>query len=101
VAGESTDMSNVIGSISNEIFQMGDHIKDIAENSANSSNIVQDADQKAVLTQETMEKLKQSALSIGKVNEVITDISAQTKLLALNATIEALVRERQVKVLPL
>jgi len=89
IAEQSSDMASSINNVSNAIFEMGEHIKDIATNSAESSNIVRIADEKATLTQDVMEKLKTSALSINKVNEVITDISAQTKLLALNATIEA------------
>ena len=61
----------------------------IAADSGRASGIAGEASHQAERVTKDMERLGQLAGAIGKVTEMITDISSQTNLLALNATIEA------------
>ncbi len=64
-------------------------IHDTTENSEKARTVANDAVVKVTRTAEKVSALGDAAAAIGKVTEVITEISEQTNLLALNATIEA------------
>lgn len=64
-------------------------IREIAKNSNEAARIAKNAVTVADSTNQTVAKLGESSLEIGKVIKVITSIAEQTNLLALNATIEA------------
>ncbi|MGM0419003.1 MAG: methyl-accepting chemotaxis protein [Thermodesulfobacteriota bacterium] len=81
----STNLS-MVASASEE---MSSTIKEIAQNSEKARSISEDAVTQSENALKKMENLDESAVNIGKVTEVISDISDQTSLLALNATIEA------------
>ena len=69
--------------------EMTSTIGEIAVNSERARGITADATRQAERITEQMNLLGEAAREIGKVTEVITEISSQTNLLALNATIEA------------
>ena len=63
--------------------------EDIASNSETARDIAQKAVAEVNGTAERIDLLGNAVNEIGKVTEMITEISEQTNLLALNATIEA------------
>ncbi len=69
--------------------QMGATVNEIAENSENARSVTADAVEQAGNAATAINELSGFSEKIGKVTEVITEISEQTNLLALNATIEA------------
>ena len=83
---QSTTNLNMIAAATEE---MGNTIKEIAENSARASVTTSEAVATTERSQEGVKSLGSAADQIGKVTETITEISEQTNLLALNATIEA------------
>jgi len=87
-AGMEQASSN-LASVAAAIEQMTATIGEIAGNSEKARRIAEDATRQAVTIGEQMDQLGHAAQQIGKVTEVITEISSQTNLLALNATIEA------------
>lgn len=64
-------------------------VNEVAVNSEKAKQATRDAVLQTNSTSEKVVKLGSAAQKIGKVTEVITEISEQTNLLALNATIEA------------
>ena len=68
---------------------MSTSIADIARHSNNAKATADQAVSQVSRTSAKVHTLGQAASAIGKVTEVITEISEQTNLLALNATIEA------------
>ncbi|MCC5622376.1 methyl-accepting chemotaxis protein, partial [Nostoc sp. CHAB 5715] len=64
-------------------------IREIAKTVTQGAKVTTEAVKTAERTNETINKLGQSSIEIGKVIKVITSIAGQTNLLALNATIEA------------
>jgi methyl-accepting chemotaxis protein len=83
---ESTVNLDMIASASEE---MGNTIREIAENSSRARLTTEAAVTSAKKSHEGVKELGAAARSIGTVTETITEISEQTNLLALNATIEA------------
>ncbi|MEC4814363.1 MAG: methyl-accepting chemotaxis protein [Scytonema sp. PMC 1069.18] len=71
------------------VEEMNVSIQEIAKTVAGGAKVATDAVQTAERTNETIRKLGQSSIEIGKVTKLITSIAQQTNLLALNATIEA------------
>ncbi|BAY11104.1 methyl-accepting chemotaxis protein [Calothrix sp. NIES-2098] len=71
------------------VEEMNASIREIAKTVANGAKVASEAVKTADRTNETIAKLGQSSIEIGKVIKVITAIAQQTNLLALNATIEA------------
>lgn len=71
------------------VEEMNASIREIAKTVANGATVAAEAVKTADRTNETIGKLGQSSMEIGKVIKVITAIAQQTNLLALNATIEA------------
>jgi methyl-accepting chemotaxis protein len=64
-------------------------VNEVAVNSEKAKQATRDAVSQTNRTSEKVVQLGSAAQKIGKVTEVITEISEQTNLLALNATIEA------------
>ena len=78
-----------VGMVATAAEEMSTTVREIAENASKAKTISENA---VVQSQESARKVTElgaAANKIGKVTEVITEISEQTNLLALNATIEA------------
>ena len=78
-----------VGMVATAAEEMSATVSEIAGNAAKAKTISENA---VVQSQESAKKVTElgaAANKIGKVTEVITEISEQTNLLALNATIEA------------
>jgi len=69
--------------------QMTATVSEIAQSTDKARAIAASAVQQSQLATEKMGALGESATKIGRVTQMINDISEQTNLLALNATIEA------------
>jgi len=78
-----------IGHVSAAVEEMNSSIGEIAKGASHSRSTGLEAVQVAREAEIQVQEMRQAAAEIGKVVEVIVDISEQTKLLALNATIEA------------
>ncbi|WP_179953058.1 methyl-accepting chemotaxis protein [Desulfobotulus mexicanus] len=78
-----------LSSIASAVEEMTSTIQEIAQNTQGASQVTEEAVKKASLSTEKIRALGHGAEAIGKITEVITEISEQTNLLALNATIEA------------
>ena len=83
---QSTTNTSMVATASEE---MSSTIGEIAQNAEKARAISDNAARKAGEASGNINDLGESAKSIGKVVETITDISEQVNLLALNATIEA------------
>ena len=77
------------GMIAAAAEEMNATITEIARNAGKARTISDEAETKAEKVTGIVMNLEKSAMDIGKVTEVIAEISDQTNLLALNATIEA------------
>jgi methyl-accepting chemotaxis protein len=89
VVAASEEAAVNVNAVASAVEEMAATAKEIAGNSENARVIVLKATNSAVITSEKVNKLGFDVDEIGKVTEVITEISEQTNLLALNATIEA------------
>jgi methyl-accepting chemotaxis protein len=69
--------------------EMNSTIGEIAKNATEAARVAGEAVEAAESANQTVSRLGDSSVEIGKVIEVITSIAQQTNLLALNATIEA------------
>ncbi|MEL6343949.1 MAG: methyl-accepting chemotaxis protein [Myxococcota bacterium] len=85
----ASEVNDRLQTISQSSQQMGDAIREIARSSADATDVANEAVKLAGAATETVSRLGQSSVEIGKVIKVITAIAQQTNLLALNATIEA------------
>ena len=83
---EASTNVNTIASASNEMLAS---IQEIGNQVSRSATISSNAAAEAGATNERMESLAATAMRIGEVVKLISDIASQTNLLALNATIEA------------
>lgn len=89
VAAASEEASTNVNTVALTVDEMAVTVKEIAENAENARHVAKKASESASITSEKVDKLGYDVEEIGKVTEVITEISEQTNLLALNATIEA------------
>ncbi len=89
VAAATELATSNLSSVTASTDQMTASIGEIANNTEQAQSITGQAVIKAKTTSQRVRDLGSSAQAIGKVTEVITEISEQTNLLALNATIEA------------
>ena len=89
VASASEEAATNMNMVAAAAEEMSTSIADIARNSNKAKDISDRAVSQVSQTSAKVNTLGQAAIAIGKVTEVITDISEQTNLLALNATIEA------------
>ena len=78
-----------VGMVTSATEQMAATINEIAQNTEKASTITAGAVSRAQEASEQVAELGDSANTISKVVETVTDISEQVNLLALNATIEA------------
>ncbi len=97
---ETTAQAKVVSEAGNEVNtnlqtlasgaeEMSASIGEIAKNATEAARVAGEAVAAAESANQTVSKLGDSSVEIGKVVEVITSIAQQTNLLALNATIEA------------
>ncbi|MDR2549599.1 MAG: methyl-accepting chemotaxis protein [Desulfobulbus sp.] len=89
VAVSSDQASTSVNVVTMAMEEMAATAKEIASNSENARIIIEKASSEAGDATEHIDRLGNVVSEIGKVTEVITEISEQTNLLALNATIEA------------
>lgn len=89
VSREVDDTSNNIGMVASAAEEMNATIQEVSGQTDKAAAVTGDAVIKTETAYKKMTVLGEAADSIGKVTEVINDISDQTNLLALNATIEA------------
>lgn len=89
VAATMEEASTNINMVATATEEMTSTINEIAKNSENARIISEQAVDQSKNVAGKMDVLSSSAVDIGKVTEVINEISEQTNLLALNATIEA------------
>ena len=89
IASAMEQASANISMVAASADEMASTINEIAKSSETARNITASAVSQATQTSERMDRLGKAASDIGRVTEVINDISDQTNLLALNATIEA------------
>jgi len=89
VSGASGEVSKNVSIVATGGEEMLASIREIAKNSNESARVAKNAVAVAENANQTISKLGDSSVEIGKVIKVITSIAQQTNLLALNATIEA------------
>ncbi len=89
VSAASEQVSSNVRSVAASAEEMSASILEISKNATEAAKIAGKAVKAARETNETVNKLGESSIEIGKVIKVITSIAQQTNLLALNATIEA------------
>ncbi|MDJ0783503.1 MAG: methyl-accepting chemotaxis protein [Desulfosarcinaceae bacterium] len=89
VAAASEEAATNINMVATATEGMSATIHETAQNSETARTVADDAVAKVTQTADKVSALGEAAAAIGKVTEVITEISDQTNLLALNATIEA------------
>ena len=89
VAAAMEQASSNINMVSTATEEMTITISEIAKNSESARNVSSRAVTQTQSASEKIDRLGKAAQEIGKITEVITEISEQTNLLALNATIEA------------
>jgi methyl-accepting chemotaxis protein len=89
VAAASAQAAGNVKMVATATEEMAGTINEIAQNSENARSIANEAVSKGRIASDKVRRLGLAASEIGKVTELITEISEQTNLLALNATIEA------------
>lgn len=89
VSAASEEVSRNVEVVSTGAQQMLTSIREIAKSANEAARVAKNAVGVAENTNQTISKLGESSVEIGKVIKVITTIAQQTNLLALNATIEA------------
>ncbi len=89
VANASDDVSRRVSIVAASSEEMQTSIREIAKAANESASVARNAVSAAESANQTINRLGESSVGIGKVIKVITSIAQQTNLLALNATIEA------------
>jgi methyl-accepting chemotaxis protein len=89
VAAASEEATTNVSMVSTATQEMAATVTEIAENTEKARTISAEAVSQTETATKKVNQLGTSAHEIGKVTEVINEISEQTNLLALNATIEA------------
>ena len=89
VSAASEEVSKNVGVVAASSEEMLASIREIAKSANEAARVARTAVGVADSTNQTIAKLGESSVEIGKVIKVITSIAQQTNLLALNATIEA------------
>ncbi|MCB2147386.1 MAG: methyl-accepting chemotaxis protein, partial [Deltaproteobacteria bacterium] len=89
VAAASEQASTNVGLVASAMDNMNQTVSDIGKSSEKARTVTRRAVAEARQASSKVDTLGHAAAQIGKVTQVITDISDQTNLLALNATIEA------------
>ena len=89
VSAASEQVSKNVSVVATGSEEMLASIREIAKSANEAARVARNAVKVAETTNQTVAKLGESSVEIGKVIKVITSIAQQTNLLALNATIEA------------
>ncbi len=89
VAAAAEQASNNVNMVATASEEMTSTIHEISRNAERARGITNRAVSDAQNASQSVDELGKAAREIGKVTDVIADISDQTNLLALNATIEA------------
>lgn len=89
VAQSAATSSANVQTVASATEELSASIREIAQQVTSAAGIARQAEQKAILTNDTVHALSRAAEKIGQVVSLISDIASQTNLLALNATIEA------------
>lgn len=89
VAAASEEAATNMNMVATATEEMTATVNEIAHNSEKARGITSDAVAKVKSVSDSVDELGNAGVEIGKVTEVIVEISEQTNLLALNATIEA------------
>jgi methyl-accepting chemotaxis protein len=89
VAAASQQATQNVQTVASATEELSSSIREISEQVAQSSGMIKEAVQQAGLSNEQVQGLTHTAVKIGDVVKIISDIASQTNLLALNATIEA------------
>ena len=89
IASAAGEMSENVNTVASAVEEMTASISEVAQNCSTASDLAGKASEYSTVSAENMQELDQAATDIGKVIDIITEITEQTKLLALNATIEA------------
>ena len=85
----SEQVSKNVGIVATGSEEMLASIREISKSANEAARVAKNAVGVAESTNQTISRLGESSVEIGKVIKVITSIAQQTNLLALNATIEA------------
>ena len=89
VASSSDQSAANVQTVASAAEELSSSINEIARQVSTALSANEDAVSKARNSEQTVQKLVESAQKIGDVVELISDVAEQTNLLALNATIEA------------
>lgn len=89
IASAMEQATTNVSMIASAVEEMGTTVNEIAQNAEKTRAITNDAVEQSNGAVNSINDLSSFSEKIGKVTEVITEISEQTNLLALNATIEA------------
>lgn len=89
VSTATEEVNANVSVVATGVDELNAAIREIAKNASDAARVSQQAVSITSQTNNTIAKLGDSSLEIGKVVNVITSIAEQTNLLALNATIEA------------
>jgi len=89
VAAAMNQTSQSVNSLSVSSEEMNSTVNEISQNSKTAMETSNKAVSQSKIVSEKVDNLAGAAKEIGKITEVISEISDQTNLLALNATIEA------------
>lgn len=89
VAHSAEEISTNVNSIAAAVEEMSSSIQEVSRSCVQAQQLAESASSASNDARGKMTLLDQAARDIGKVIDVITEITEQTKLLALNATIEA------------
>lgn len=89
VAAAAEEASANVQTVAAATEEMSLSVKEISQQVSRSTQIANEAVERAETTNRTVEKLRDASAQIGDVVNLINDIAEQTNLLALNATIEA------------
>jgi methyl-accepting chemotaxis protein len=89
VAYSAATSSANVQTVASASEELSASIREIASQVISAASIASQAQEKAMVTNDTVQALSRAAEKIGQVVSLISDIASQTNLLALNATIEA------------
>ena len=89
VSSASDQAAANVQTVASAAEELSSSINEIARQVSTALSANEDAVSKAGNSEQTVQKLVESAQKIGDVVELISDVAEQTNLLALNATIEA------------
>lgn len=89
VSGNTSEINSNLHDVSVSVEKAAQSLQSVLTKVEDASKVADKAVQETKEAEALISDLRQSSIEIGKVTEMIRDISDQTNLLALNATIEA------------